>query len=199
MKGPTLEDIDFLAGDVGFSASNSWTSKVIRFFQNLHTKKADKSHSFACLGDGLIVESLNRIKINEKTKYDNPSQTHVSVYRLPLTQQDRMRFRKGMMLKASEGYGWTKLPMFALDGVLTSVSRIFGRRKPVFFFTRHAKLFHIPVCSQLVVYGLIKFTDYRLKDQDGAEVPWRIVSPDYLEDLMKLKVNGAHKVYERKP
>ncbi len=194
-----LQELNLFSGDIGLSSSNDWVAKGIRFFTSLHTGKAVKSHAWAAVGDGLLIESLANIRINQIEKYDNPVFTELTIYRIPLTENERHSFRKNMMLKAAEGYGWTKLPMFALDSIVTAISRLFGRKKPVFFFTSHAKIFSIPVCSQLVVYGLNKFTSYRILDVWGNKVEWRVVSPDYFEDLLKLPHNRAEVIYERMP
>ena len=195
MSTPSLSKVVLLPGDIGLSTNETFMAKGIRFFGWLSTRNARKSHAWASIGYGMIIESLNRIKINKQEKYDT-GYTEVSVYRLPLTEDERESFRQGVMLKAAEGYGWTKLPMFALDGILSGASRIFGNKKPVFFFTKHAKIFNIPVCSQLVVYALHKFTNYRVLNEDGKPVEWRVVSPDYLEDLLLLPHNKAESVYE---
>lgn len=178
----------FITGDIGLSSNKTFLSNAIRFFENLHTGKAKYSHSFLLVGENLIVEALTRVKVNDTMKYDDQD---VVVYRIPLTNEERKNLRIEMLKKASDGYGWTKIPMFALDGMLTGVSKLFGRKKPVFFFTKHARIFNIPVCSQLVVYGIHKFTTYRFKDINNTEVDWRVVSPDYLEDLLKMEHNNA--------
>ena len=192
-----LAELNLIAGDIGLSSSNDWLAKGIRFFTSLHTGKATKSHSWLALGDGLLIEALVNVRINAVEKYDKPVYTALSVYRVPLTAEEQDNLRKNMMLKSAEGYGWTKLPMFALDGIATALSKLFGRKTPVFFFTKNAKIFSIPVCSQLVIYGLHKFTGYRVLDADKKEVEWRVVSPDFLEDLLKLPHNRTEVIYER--
>lgn len=197
MSTNLLSRIDLLPGDIGLSTDNSFLGKGIRFFEMLATKAARKSHAWASIGDGMIIESLTRIRINKQEKYDS-HYTEVSVYRVPLSDLEREQFKQGIMVKAADGYGWTKLPMFALDGICSAVARLFGRKKPVFFFTSHAKLFNIPVCSQLVVYSLHNFTSYRLLDGDHLPVDWRCISPDYLEDLLQLPHNKALLIYDYK-
>lgn len=188
--------IDLLPGDIGLSRNSGWLSKSIRFFESLHTNKARWSHAWGSIGKGLIIESLSTVRINRFEKYDSPNQECV-VYRVPLTEDDRLNFESNMPLKAAGAYGWGKIPLFALDGIFTGISKVFGRKRPVFFFTKTFGLFNIPVCSQLIVWGLHTYTAYELKNEFQEKVDWRIVSPDYLEDLLKLPHNNATKIYEK--
>ncbi len=185
--------IKFKSGDIGFSASNTLLSKAIRFFQSWHTQSASRSHTFAMVGKELCVEALSRVKVNHISKYKNKN---VAVYRIPLSRKDRENFRINMLQRVSQKYGWANILMFGLDAITTKITSLFGRKKPIFFFTKHAKIFNIPVCSQLVIWGLHKFTAYELKDEVGKKVDWRIVSPDYFEDLLKIKHNRARLIFE---
>lgn len=193
-----LSELEYLPGDIGTSTDESWMGKGIRFFGALQTGAAKASHVFCCLSRPLIIEAVAKIRINNISKYDNPCYTRVALYRFPLSEIERIRFWEGMSLKAAEGYGWHKLLFFALDSLCSKVGRLFGAKKPCFFFTSSAKIFNIPVCSQFAVYGLHKFTSYRLLDQDHKEVNWRNVSPDYFEDLIELPHNRVVRIYERK-
>lgn len=85
-----------------------------------------------------------------------------------------------------------------MDGIATQVSKLWGNKKPVFFFTSKFGILSIPVCSQLVVYGLHKFTKYRLRDGDHNEVPWRIASPDLLQDLLEHPHNEANLIHKQR-
>jgi len=67
----------------------------------------------------------------------------------------------------------------------------------VFFFTKYFNIIHFMVCSQFVAWGLYKYTKYRLKDKKGKEVPWQVIQPDYMEDLLQLPINKAEKIYEQ--
>ena len=185
--------VKFKSGDIGFSALNTLLSKMIRFFQSWHTQSASRSHTFAMVDRELCVEALTRVKINHFSKYEGKD---VAVYRIPLSGKDRENFRINMLQRASQRYGWANILMFGLDAITTKIASLFGRKKPVFFFTKHAKIFNIPVCSQLVVWGLHKFTAYELKNKSGEKVNWRIVSPDYFEDLLKIKHNHALLIFE---
>lgn len=185
--------VKFKSGDIGFSASNTFFSKAIRFFQSWHTQSASRSHTFAFVGKELCVEALSRVKVNHVSKYEGKD---VVVYRIPLSKEERESFRINMLQQASKSYGWANILMFGLDAIATKLTSVFGRKKPIFFFTKHAKIFNIPVCSQLVAWGLHKFTSYELKDETGQKVDWRIVSPDYFEDLLKIKHNRARLIFE---
>ena len=185
--------IKFKSGDVGFSASNTLLSKVIRFFQSWHTQSASRSHTFVMIDGDLCVEALTRVKVNHFSKYEGKN---VAVYRIPLSIKDRENFRINMLQRASQRYGWANILMFGLDAITTKIASLFGRKKPIFFFTKHAKIFNIPVCSQLIIWGIHKFTSYELKNESGQKVNWRIVSPDYFEDLLKIRHNHARLIFE---
>lgn len=180
-------------GDVLVTRSDTWLSKAIRFFEKLQTKDARVSHAAIAIGDDQCIESLWRVKINDLAKYRTDGQV-VFIYRLPLTLDQRAKLRRGILTNAGGNYGWTKLPLFALDGIASAVTRAFGRKKPVFFFTRRLGLLNIPVCSQFVVYALEKWAGFTLKDAASKTVPWREVSPDYLDDLLQMPENGATEV-----
>jgi hypothetical protein len=185
---------DLLSGDVILTADQTWLSRAIRTFEKMQTGHANYSHAAVSIGDGLCIEALWRTRINDLKKYER--QTY-QAWRLPLTDAERKNFAVGMMQLAGNNYGITKIPLFALDGMATQVTRIFGRQKPVFWFTRKIGVFNIPVCSQLVAYGLEKFTSYRILDIDGNHVPWRTISPDYFQDLLVLSHNKAKTIYEQ--
>jgi len=186
----------FKSGDIGFSASNTFLSKGIRFFTSLHTGKATASHAFALVGENLLVEALDHIRIKPIQKYGNPKQA-VEVFRINISDEERKAFREGMIRLENGQYGWGKIVLFALDGITTGLKKMVGMKKPSFFFTQKLGVTSIPVCSQLVVYGLHKYTNYRVKDDDGKEINWRVASPDYLQDLLKLEHNGGKLIYKK--
>lgn len=192
-----ISDVVFKSGDIGFSRSKGWLAKVILFMTSWITKDANVNHTFNFIGPELIVEALDKIRVNISSKYDSSIFEAVEVYRLPLSNEDRLNFRLGLLRKINGSYGWFKLPLFALDAVSTKITSLFGRKIPIFFFTKTFGILNIPVCSQLSVYALHKFTSYFLRDKDGKQVNWRIVSPDYLEDLSKLSHNGIYLVYKK--
>ena len=184
----------FLSGDIGISTSNALMSKIIRFFSSWHTGKATKSHAFAFVNDELIVEALGKIRLNPVSSY---SKETFDIYRLPLLEEDRKNFRLNMLREVNDAYGWTKLPLFALDSIATKIMSILGKKEPVFFFTRYFGITSFRVCSQFVVWGLHKFTSYRIRNTKEQVVNWKIVSPDYLEDLLRLPINQAEKIYSQ--
>jgi len=46
-----------------------------------------------------------------------------------------------------------------------------------------------------VAYALERWAGYWLRDEAGHPVSWRTVSPDRLDDLLALPVNGARVIY----
>ena len=167
-------------------------SKFILWAQDAWTQNATKSHSYALIGDGLVVEALNKIKLTELKRYEGQN---TDVYRLPLTDVERRAFRLGMMRRVNGAYGFLKFPLFFLDASTSWFKRRIGMKKPCFFFTRVLGISNIPVCSQLVIWGLHKFTSYRLRDINGNQANWRSVTPDRIEDLFKMPLNKATKIF----
>lgn len=180
------------SGDVGLTTGKDNVSKFILWAQDVWTQKANRSHAFAIVGDGLVVEALAKIKLTELSGYQ---ERIVDIYRLPLSEEERKNFRLGMMNRINGAYGVLKYPLFFLDALTSWFKRRLGMKKPCFFFTRVLGISNIPVCSQLIIWGIHKFTSYRLKNAEGKEVNWRIVSPDYLEDLFLLPENKVVKIF----
>ncbi len=125
---------DLVCGDIIITRSNNWISKGIRFFEKLQTGKARVSHVAIALGPDQCIESLWRVKINDLKKYYDKD-GDVFVYRIPMTISQRDNLYKELLKSAGGAYGWTKLPLFALDGLSSAFLRLFGRKRPVFFFT----------------------------------------------------------------
>lgn len=192
-----INSYQFWAGDIGLSSSKGWMSKVIKFLTSWQTGKATKTHSFVCVLEDLIVEATNKISLNSIDKYASPNFPEVDVYRLPLDDEDRDRLRQGLLNRVNWAYGWLKLPLFALDAITTKLASLIGRKTPIFFFTKTFGISNIPVCSQLVVWAIHKHTSYMLRDKDGKMVNWKTVSPDFLEDLLKISHNGCYKIYSK--
>jgi hypothetical protein len=183
-----------LPGDIILSRSGTWLSKAIRWVQTRQTGSAEYSHASVSIGDGLIIEALWRITIGEIKKYQDQA---IEVWRLPLSDEERRSFERGMMQMAGGDYGLGKLFLFAADAAATQVSRIFGRKDPVWWFTDNFGFTNIPVCSELVAFGIEKFTKFNFLDFSGFDVPWKRVTPDYLQDLLKLPINKAEVVFKQ--
>jgi len=187
-------DILFLSGDIGLSTDNSILGKLIRWGQSVWTRKAKYSHAWVFISASFIIEALVKITLSDKNKYSNQK---IQVYRIPLTLNERFNFCAGMDDRRDGAYGWDKYPLFAADAITTWIKRtIFRSNTPCFFFTKTFGVSNIPVCSELVVWGLYKFTSYKLKDDLEQIVDWRIVTPDYLYDLLQLPINQATLIYE---
>jgi hypothetical protein len=189
-----LYDIHFRVGDIGLSTDNSWLAKIIKFFTSWQTGNAQKNHCFTFLDETTIAEAVGKIKVTPLKNYEKRT---FSVYRIPLTKKEQEAFKFGMMGALQSAYGWFKLPLFALDAIITKISSIWKNKNPVFFFTKYFGITNFMVCSQFVVWGLYKYTDYRLKNEKGKIVSWKIIQPDYMEDLLQLPINKAKKIYEQ--
>lgn len=197
MERPVINEITSmltLPGDIGFSSGNGWLAKSIRWFQSVWTNDAKWSHVWAVVGGSMVVEALGKISYNPISKYNNQT---ICVYRIPLSNEERERFAIGMIRRVNGAYGWLKYPLFVADSATTWVKqKIFRMGRPCFFFTRVFGISNIPVCSQLIVWGLHEFTSYRIKDDLDQTINWRIASPDYLNDLMQLPINRAVIIFE---
>jgi hypothetical protein len=186
---------DFKTGDIGLTSNNAISGKVIRFFTSWHTSNAVWNHAYIHQNRNVIVEALFKIKATPTSKYYDKN---IVVYRIPLTNEERVALEVGLANWVNGAYGFSKLALFALDAVATKVMSKFGRKDPVFFFSKYVGILGVAVCSQVVVKAIHKFTSFRFRDANGAIVSWKIVSPDYLEDLLKLSINRGVKIYEQK-
>lgn len=187
-----------LPGDCGLSRGTSMLSKAIIFFEKLMTGDADVSHVFGCIGDDQCLEALPQgVRVSFIKKYET---SKFEIWRLPLDDSDRKAFRIGSVILAGEAYGWTKIPLHAADSLGSFISRIiFRRKRPFFWFTKKFGIFSVKDCSQLFYYSILKFTKYRILDDQHKEAGWREMTPDHLHDLLSLPHNSAVKIYENKP
>jgi len=192
-----ISEAKLLPGDCILTQGDSFISKGIMFFTSWHTKKAVFSHVACYIGNGRCIEALTKSKITKLKRYDGKNKK-LKVYRLMLTNEQREEFVNGAFDIANRAYGWTKIPLFAMDGILTKAFSLFGRKTPIFFFSKYFGIFSIPVCSQLYAYILYKYCHYSLYDINFKEVSWRIVQPDYLDDLLNFEINKAEVVYKQK-
>lgn len=182
MEKLTLNLIQFKSGDIGLSTGEGWFSRAILFVTSAWTGSAKVNHAYAIVGENLIVEALGKIKESPISRYNN---VKTEIWRIPLSDEDRKSFREGMLSRVNGSYGWLKYPGFILDAGVTTVKKWVGMKNPCFFFSRFMGFSNIPVCSQLVVWGIHKYTSYRFKD-NGKDVDWRDVNPDRLQDLLLL-------------
>jgi len=181
-------------GDIILTRGNNLSSKIIRFFGKLQTGQAEYSHAAAAIGNALCVESALRVRVSDLKKYEKSA---LAVWRLPLDPMERGTFERGMLQAAGNDYGGLMIPLFALDSVASFLTRLCGHKKPIFFFTERFGLFNFPVCSQLVMWGVEKFTSFTIRDENNSRVSWKVISPDYLQDLLKLPNNKAELIYKQ--
>jgi len=193
----SILDAGLEPGDCIISSSKWIGGSIIRFFTSLITKDAWATHVGGAVNSSRAIEALySGTRICKLKKYDWP-RVEVEVYRLMLTDEKKEQFRIGAKALRNRAYGWTKLPLFFLDSIATVITKLFGKKNPIFFFTRRFSLFNIPVCSQLYVYILHKYCDFYILDGNGSRVNWRIVSPDYLHDLLSAPHNRAKLIYSK--
>ena len=190
-----ISEAKLLPGDCIMVKGNSFFSKAILLLTSWHTKKALFSHVACYIGNGYCIEAVNRTKITKLERFDNPKEI-LKVYRVPLSDEQRSNFVYESYKITNRPYGWTKIPLFALDAISTAICTAFGRETPIFFFTKTFSIFNIPVCSQLCVYLWHK-VGFHLLSIKGAEISWRIVQPDYLDDLLIYPINSAEVIYKQ--
>lgn len=173
-----ISEADLKPGDLILTASNGFLSKAIRFFGKLQTGSARYSHAAMYIDQGLIIESLTRVRINKIEKYDNQK---CIVWRLKDYSDDtRVRVSNRAILKAGNGYAWLKIPLFALDAISTKVANVFRKKdKPVTFFTSRLGVSSDDVCSIYWAETWKEETNHNF----GINV--KSVSPDYLDDYME--------------
>lgn len=192
-----LSEANLVPGDICLTTDKSWIGQGIKFFETMWTGKATMTHAFSYVGGGNIVEALGSIRKNAISNYDNKD---VLVYRVPLTDSERKSFSDGMINMVGGPYGYLKYPLFILDAGTTWIKQhVLGMRNPSFFFSDTFGLPIDPVCSQLVVEGLYRFTSYRIKDDARNIVDWKSFSPDYLNDELSLSYNSAEVVFNNLP
>ena len=156
-----ISEANLLPGDICNTTDKSWIGQGLKFFESMWTRKAVMTHSFTYVGNGRIVEAIGSIRNNPITNYDD---REVKVYRVPLSDAERTAFTAGALSLVGGPYGYLKYPLFILDAGTSWVKRLFGMNKPCFFFSDTFGLPKDPVCSQLVVECLYRFTSYRIKD-----------------------------------
>lgn len=188
-----IKKLHLKTGDILQTANRGFISRGINFFQTLHSGEAEYSHTALVYDKNACSEQLWRTTRSDMAKYDNAAQK-VSVWRIPLSEREREKLRKGIDAYESKVYGITKIPLFMADSLVTSVKRMFGRKDPCFFFTRVVGISNIPVCSQYAVRMIHKHTKYRFRNKEGKRVNWRKMSPDYLDDLLHLEHNKAKNI-----
>lgn len=170
---------ELLPGDIILSRSKTWISKAIRFFSKLQSGNARVSHAALALGDGLVIESLTKIRINEFAKYkDQP----IVIYRLrDHSDQEHESVRREALKVAGNTYGLLKLPLFILDSLSSAICR-----KPVYFFTQTFGITNFQVCSNFVAWI------WQTHGNHIWPINWRSISPDYLDDWC---VKNAELIY----
>jgi hypothetical protein len=171
---------DLLPGDIILTKDTGFVSKSIRLFGSLQTGDCRVNHAALALGkiygEEKIIESLMFLgnRINQLSKYDGK---RLIVYRLKAAMGQREEVAKHAVSYVGDSYGITKIPLFALDATATGVSRIFGNKEPVYFFTdKIGRIKAWRVCSQFAVYLWQKHGGY------SFPFDWRVASPDTLDD-----------------
>lgn len=151
---------------IGLSRTNSWLSKTIRWFGKRHSGSANYSHAFLKVDDMVIEETMLGLRISPYSKYNTI--IHKLYTAKFLDQSEATTIRNVALGHAGtyKGvYGYTKLPLFALDALTKS-----------YWFTSHIGVKHFKVCSQFVTWLFYKYANYKPFSK------WRSYSPDRIDD-----------------
>ena len=170
-----MKDLSLELGDIILVKGSGLFSKAIMLFGKLQTGEARVSHAALYIGDGLVIESIAwpewKIRINEVENYKVKDTV---VYRISGHGKQMETVVHEAKKFAGNQYAWWKIPLFALDGVSSFVSR-----NPVYFFTGSAKITNWQVCSQFIAYCFYKFSSHKWL------LDWRKMSPDLMDDDLK--------------
>jgi hypothetical protein len=191
-----LSEMELKSGDIGLTTDNSLIGKGIKWFETMWTGNAKMTHAWSYVGDGNIVEAIGSIRKSPITNYNT---RQVVVYRVPLSDSERQVVATGLLSMVGGPYGYWKYPLFIADAGVSWFKRLFGMNRPCFFFSDTFGFPGDPVCSQLVVEALYRFTSYRIKNLYGTIDEWKQFTPDYLSDELALPVNGATVVFSSMP
>ena len=156
---------------IGLSRSNTWLSKAIRWFGKHKTGNAQYSHAFLLFGDTVYESLWNGVKATKYRKYRG--KPHVLYTPIFVTGKQSKVIEK-YLLRLTESvkgsYGYTKLPLFALDALFKTYK-----------FTNRWSITSFKVCSQLACYCFYKkIKYYKFKN-------WRSMSPDDIDDFCMIE------------
>jgi len=155
---------------IGLSRSDTWLSRAIRWFGKRKTGEARYSHAFIKIDD-LVVEQYGMgLKCNSYEKRFS-TKTHILYYANFLTTKERKELREvalSQLGKFKSGYGFLKIPLFALDGLFKTYK-----------FTQWLGVSNFKVCSEWVAYVFYKSVDY------VGFKNWRTLSPDDIDDSLR--------------
>lgn len=172
-----ISEVELKPGDLILTASNGFMSKIIRFFSKLQTGSARFSHAAMYVEQGLIIESLVKVRINKIEKYDGQK---CIVWRLKgYDDKTRQLVVNSTLLRAGNEYGWFKIPLFALDAISTKIVNMFRKEdKQVTFFTSKFGFTKLDVCSILFADNWTKTANHNFGIKSKS------ITPDWLDDYM---------------
>jgi hypothetical protein len=157
-------------GDIILTHGRGLFSVMIRFFGRLASGDSKVNHAAMFIGsfgegDCYVVEAVGRIRIERLAVYDD---TPCRVWRMNgLSQDMKVAIRAKATSINSQGYGWTKLPLFVLDSLFRT-----------YWFTQKMGITHYKVCSQFIAWAYCK----ALGLDTIFGIGWRSVSPDRMDD-----------------
>ena len=160
---------NLLTGDIILTRDEAgFFAKAIRWFGARATGSARVNHVAVYAGiingEGCVIEEAGKLRITPLYKYlDTPC----VVYQMPvLTEAQRSAIVWQLLEPIGQGYGWGKIPLFALDGLFKT-----------YFFTRFFGLTSFKVCSQAAAWAYDKVMGF-----DVFGINWKSATPDNIDD-----------------
>jgi hypothetical protein len=170
--------------DIVLTRGEGWMSKAIRWFGARKSGSSRVNHAAGAIDSRLVIESLNRVKVRDfwKAYADTP----LCVWRFRrFTMDERNTISDLLLDHDSEGYGWGKIGLLALDSLIP------GQHYP---FSRWLGVSHFKVCSNLLAYSYTKATG---KNWFGLN--WRSVTPDAIDDFCHANPQDWQLVWDTLP
>lgn len=164
------------------ACKKDWVGKAIVLGGKLATGEAHHSHVGIKIGN-LVYESLVLGGVscrNYKTAYENRPHDLIRIPKMFMpasNERAAKRYLEGLIGQFDGLYGMGKIPLLAMDSIVSFVVR-----KRIFWFTQTFGVMSFKVCSNLVAYILYKFGN----GDEFCELfkNWRSQMPDDNWDIL---------------
>lgn len=167
----------FARADIGFSSTESFLSRAIRWFERGKGEEASKrSHVFLFGKPGYLTEARwNGVKRKEYDSWKVGREFEVWRH-TGLSGKERLAITRAASVYVGRRYGFLKLGAHMLDGLVHKASGC-----EVFWFRRACFMDNYPICSWHVAWSWAK--GLGMKDFYG--VPLYACSPDTMLDRIE--------------
>jgi hypothetical protein len=169
--------------DLILSASSSFISRLIRWFEKRQTGHACVSHAAMALGPleskPSVVEQLLTMVISPLEKYEAQK---ILIYRnKKWSVTKKWNICISMLSMMNQPYGFLKIPLNALDCIFRT-----------YWFTSNLGIGHFKECAQAYAWACYRATG---KD-DVFGCGWRCVTPDIMDDYCREHPEDWELVYK---